>query len=262
MKLRHLFFLLFCLCACSGHRDERELGGVPVEFSGQFQAIPGEKLKFKAKMGLVGLGELSTLVSPTTEMVRGHKCFLVTADASSASGLSWISKVVHHWESWIDSASGVSIFMRRQARENRYTTSLELSYFPDSSKIVERNLKRGEVKTFSSSAERMNDMVNLMWKLRNTNFNQYQKGDTLRYSGFHDGEWLSFRVCYAGITELKWNKSRQKVFELYPVGLETTFLRGENPARIWIETASQRRPLKVKLETYFGNFLVDLIPED
>jgi hypothetical protein len=244
--------------ACSGHKNEAELGQMPLSYAGTFKAIPGEKLYYRAHMGFIRLGDLDLSVSENPELFSGKSCWRIKADGASASGYSWISVVEHHWESLIDSSGGNSLFTRRTARENRYRVEEELHYLPDSNLIRVNNLRKGSIRTYSSSPAGMQDLINLMWKLRFSDFDKHQPGDTLNYLGFHDGEWLRFRMYYAGKKFLGSGKKKREVFELFPVGLATTFLRGENPAKVWIETAPERRPLKAKLETYFGNFTVEL----
>ncbi len=261
MLLPRLFSLLFAilLFSCSGHKNERELGSMPPAFTGHFKAIAGEKLHYRARMGFITLGELDLQVSENPDSASGRQAWIIRADGASASGFSWISTVEHHWESRIDTANGISLFTRRRARENRYRVHEEIKYLPDSNLIRVYNLKKGQNRLYSSSPANMQDLINLMWKLRYSDFDSHRAGDTLNYSGFHDGEWLAFRLCYAGKKHLGRGKNKKEVYELFPTGLATTFLRGENPARIWIETAAQRRPIRAKLESYFGNFQVDLV---
>ena len=257
---RLTFILLSAVfIACSGHKHESETGSMPPAFTGDFRAIPGEKLHYRAQMGFLKLGELDIVVSPEPVFFSGKPCWKIYADGSSASGYSWITVVEHHWESLIDTASGTSLFTRREARENRYRVQEEICYLPDSNAIRVKNLRKGTLKNYTSSPAGMQDLINLMWKLRFTDFESHHSGDTLNYLGFHDGEWLRFRLFYAGKKLLGKGKNQKEVFELYPVGLATTFLRGENPAMVWIETAASRRPLRAKLETYFGNFTVNLL---
>ena len=260
MQVFKILFLLLALAffSCSGHKNEAELGQMPLSFSGTFKAIPGEKLHYRAHMGFIRLGDLDIKVSEKPDTIAGRPFWSIWADGASSSGLSWVSIVEHHWESRIDTANGISLFTRRTARENRYRVEEELHYLPDSNLIRVHNLRKGSIRTYSSSPGGMQDLINLMWKLRFSDFEKYQPGDTLNYTGFHDGEWLRFRMYYAGKKMLGSGKKKREVFELFPVGLATTFLRGENPAKVWIETAPERRPLKAKLETYFGNFTVEL----
>jgi hypothetical protein len=252
-------FLLVLLAACSGHRNESELGMAPSAFTGQFRAIPGEKLTYRARMGPFQLGELKIRVAENPDTIRNRPAWCIRADGSSTKGISWISVVEHHWESWVDTANGFSLLTRREARENKYRVKDEVKYLPDSSLIISRNLLNNESRRLPSRPESMQDLLNLMWKLRFTDFERFKIGDTLNYSGFHDKEWLSFRLILAGKTRLGKGKKSRETWELYPIGLATSFLRGKNPARIWIETAPSRRPLEAKLETYFGNFRVNLV---
>lgn len=259
---RLIFILLSAVFfACSGHKYENETGTMPPAFTGDFRAIAGEKLRYHAHMGFLRLGDLEIEVSPQPVLVSGKPCWKIRADGASASGYSWITVVEHHWESLIDTASGTSIFTKREARENRYRVQEEISYLPDSNTIRVKNLRKGTLKNYASSPAGMQDLINLMWKLRYSDFDSHQAGDTLNYAGFHDGEWLRFRMFYAGKKFLGKGKKKQEVYELFPVGLATTFLRGENPAKVWIETAAARRPVRAKLETYFGNFTVELREE-
>ena len=256
---KRLFFLPALLAACSGHRNESELGMAPSAFTGQFRAIPGEKLTYRARMGPFRLGELQIRVADNPDTIQGRPAWCIRADGSSTKGISWISVVEHHWESWVDTASGISLLTRREARENKYRAMDEVEYLPDSSLIISRNLLKNEVRRLPSRPGSMQDLLNLMWKLRFTDFDRFKAGDTLNYSGFHDREWLSFRLVLAGKTKLGKGKRSRETWELYPIGLATSFLRRKNPARIWIETAPSRRPLEAKLETYFGNFRVNLV---
>jgi len=250
--------LIMLASACSGHRNESELDTAPLAFTGQFRVIPGEVLRYRASMGPFRLGDLKISVSESPDSLDGRPVWRIRADGSSANGLSWISVVEHHWESLIDTANGISMRTIREARENKYRVKQDVRYFPDSNLVVSQNLKNGQVRRYASRPGSMQDLINLMWKFRYTDFGRCKSGDTLRYAGFHDGEWLSFRVCLAGKKMLGKGKNKRETYELYPVGLATSFLRGENPARIWIETADARRPVMAKLETYFGNFRVDL----
>lgn len=256
-SIRILLFLL--LASCSGHRNESELGMFPPPFSGPFRVIPGEVLDYRANLGPFRLGNLRIRVSDQPDSVNGRPAWCIRADGASAGGLSWLSVVEHHWESWIDTATGVSLKTRREARENRYRVKQEIRYLPDSALIISRNLLNNQVRTYPSRPGSMQDLLNLMWKVRFADFARFKAGDTLRFAGFHDGEWLSFRVCLAGKFMLGRGKNKRETYRLFPVGLATTFLRGENPATVWIETAPSRRPLMAKLETYFGNFRVDLL---
>lgn len=256
----HLIILISTiLTSCSGHRHESETGSMPSAFTGEFKAIPGEKLHYRAHMGFLRLGDLDLAVAPEKVLFSQTPCWRITADGASSSGYAWISVVEHRWESLIDTASGTSLFTRRAARENRYRVEEEIRYLPDSQAISVKNIRKGTQKKYASSPAGMQDLINLMWKLRYSDFDSRQPGDTLNYLGFHDGEWLRFRMFYAGKKLLGKGKKAREVYELYPVGLATTFLRGENPAKVWIETAPGRRPLKARLETYFGNFTVDLV---
>lgn len=251
--------LILLLSACSGHRNESELSMAPPAFTGQFRAIPGEQLTYRARMGPFRLGELQIRVANKPDSIMGRPAWCIRADGESAKGLSWLSVVEHHWESCIDTASGLSLITRREARENKYRVKSEVWFFPDSSLILSHNLLKNESRRLPSRPGSMQDLLNLMWKLRFTDFDRYKSGDTLNYAGFHDNEWLSFRLCLAGKTRLGKGKNSRETWELFPVGLATSFLRGKNPARIWIETAPARRPIQAKLETYFGNFRVDLV---
>jgi len=251
--------VMLVLFSCSGHKNESELQSEPWTVTGGFRLKPGEKLHYRAFMGPIRLGDVQLQVAEKADTIRGKTAFCIRADGKSAGGFSWISVVEHHWECWVDTSSGLSLRTRREARENRYRVREEINYFPDSSLIISRNLNKGQLRRYPSRPGSMKDVVNLMWNLRYTDFEKFRPGDTLRYAGFHDGEWLSFRVCLAGKSYLGRGKNRKEVVELYPTGLATTFLRGENPARVWIEAVGSRRPLKAKLATYFGNFTVELV---
>jgi hypothetical protein len=258
--MRFPVFFFFILSACTTHKEGSEIDRLPLYSTDRLVVIPGETLEFDAKAGFVSMGTIFLKVFPGMEEMGGKTCAHIQATATSRSGVSWFSVIRHHWDSWIDTSSGRSVRMVRNVQENKYHSEQELLFFPDSNRIVQTELhKPGRPsRIFPADPLKMSDLVNTIWKFRYTDFDAYPPGDTLRYASFFDGEWLVFEVRYGGIKSLKIKGKRKDCYVLFPVGISSSYLRGRDPAEVWIEKGRLRRPLKIKVSTYFGNLHVDM----
>jgi len=150
--------------------------------------------------------------------------------------------------------------MHRKVQENKYRAEQDMWFYPDSNFVVQQELhKQGQPKkTFPMEPNRMSDLVNTMWKLRYTPFDDRKTGDTLHYASFFDGEFIVLKVKYGGVKNMKWKGTVFPCYVLYPTGLQSRYLRGKDPSEIWIEKGDRRRPLKIKVSTYLGNLSVYL----
>lgn len=242
------------LASCGSRNREESLSNLPVYQTANFQYSLGEKLNYKVNLGLIHAGNLSLEVGKDCDTVAGKICLPIHASANTLSGIKWITKIKHDWHSWIDTGSGNTVKMQREARENGYRSKEEVDFYTDANAVFQKDLDEPTKTPFR--AERRNrqqsDLVNLIWKLRYTPFEKMEVGEEVKYSAFFDKNWYYFEVKYQGIRELKWNGKKHKVFELVPQGTAAKFLKGEEPAVIYLETNSARRPLEITLATYFG----------
>lgn len=253
-------FLAFLLFACSNHKEGSEIEKLPIYQTEKFVVVPGEKLEYEASAGVFKMGNLVLEVLQSNELMLGKVCTHIKANAQTRSGISWLSEIRHDWDSWIDTSNGISVRMHRKVQENKYRAEQDMWFYPDSNFVVQQELhKQGQPKkTFPMEPNRMSDLVNTMWKLRYTPFDDRKTGDTLHYASFFDGEFIVLKVKYGGVKNLKWKGKVLPCYVLYPTGLQSRYLRGKDPSEIWIEKGDRRRPLKIKVSTYLGNLSVDL----
>ncbi len=175
------------LTGCSSKNSEKEIEQFPVFESHSFKAIPGEKLVYEVSAGPFDVGDISVFVRDAIEKVGQLSCFRIDARAGSKSGISWISQIKHDWSCWVDSAPGVPL------------------------------------KIFNAPPDRMKDLVNVIWQLRYTPFEESKIGDTLNYLAFFDSQWLLFKIRLAGVKIIKKKKNSFRYFVLVPLGIESKY---------------------------------------
>jgi len=260
----HCILLLagFLIVGCSSENAEKEIALFPIFESLDFKAVPGEKLVYEVSAGLFDVGDISIHVRDSLEKIGLQTCFRIDAKANSKSGISWVSKIKHDWSSWVDTGTGRSVKMTRNVTENGYKAQQETYFYPDSQSITQRDLhKEGKpFRNFKARPDQMQDLVNVIWQLRYTPFEDSKQGDTLKYLAFFDSQWLLFKVRLAGMKEIKKGKTRRKYFILWPIGIESKYLKGKNPVEVWIEADARRRPYRVQVSSYIGQLAVRLKP--
>ena len=259
-RLSGLCFWVLLLSACGSRNKEESLSNLPVYQTSNFQYSPGEKLEYQVNLGVIHAGNMTLEVAKDCDTVAGKICVPIHASAKTLNGIKWITKIRHDWHSWIDTSSGNSVKMLREARENGYRSREEVDFWSDSWAVIQKDLDEPTKPPIyvDRKGRQQTDFVNLIWKLRYTPFEDFQVGKLIQYSAYFDKNWHYFEVKYQGIIEIKWHGKKQSVFELVPQGTADHFLKGEEPARIYLETRNTRRLLQISLATYFGKVLVEL----
>lgn len=240
--------------ACSSVHNENEIRQLPVYKNEHFEFIPGEVLEYKVEAGLLRVGSVRVSVAGGIDSTWGKNCVHITADASSRRGLAFISKIQHHWEGWIDTASGRTVRMYRSVVENSYHAEQDVRFLAEKNHISQQALhKEGKPTTiFAAKPDQMYDLINVIWQFRYTDFDRYKIGDTLRFLAFFDSQWLVFNVRYTGIKPCKTDGKKLDAHTLQLLGVHSQYLIGENPVEIFLEAGQARRPLKVKVASYLG----------
>jgi hypothetical protein len=247
-------FGLFISCSQS-HKNEKELGQTFFFQNKDFKVLPGENLEYEVEMGPFTVGDVSVEVLPFDTLPKNKGLVHIIAKASTRNGLSWISEISHVWNSWVDTSTGLSHYTHRKVKENKYNIEQEVHFYPDSQMLVQKDLHRPDrpPKKFEARPVRMKDLINTVWQIRYTPFEEKKSGDTLSYLSFFDGEWIVLNLKYMGLNQVGKKKDKKSYFILKPLGLRSRLFRGEMPVEIWIEEAAKRRPARVKVSSYVGN---------
>ena len=249
-------------CRCSSVLTENDITSIPVYSNENFKYIPGEILDFEVEAGLLRVGEVRMEVRTNIDTIQGKGCAVIIASAASRKGLAFISKIKHNWTSWIDTSLGRTLQVEREATENNYQTAQKVWFYPDSQIVFQKETDHSTKPPFRAKVKpnQMYDLINVIWQLRYTKFENYKPGDTLRYIAYFDRQWLHFNVRYKTIANWKSGRRKTKAMVLQILGVHSRYLRGENPVEVWIESTSQRKPLKIRIASYLGSLEVKLKP--
>lgn len=260
MRLLVSLLLLGCLFSCQSHKGEENLSQLPVYQSSNFQFVAGEELKYQINLGLLKVGYLQLRVATTCDTISGKIAIPISASAHTRAGVKWITQIEHRWSSWIDTATGNTLKMNRYARENKYISRESVDFTSNPDSVLQMDLDEpGKVNKTDRKKRQPSDFVNLIWKLRYTDFARIMAGDTTTYSAYFDKSWYYFRIRNEGSDLYKWKGKKRKVFKLVPVGTAARFLKGSEPATLFLEAASPRRILGIELSTYFGQVSMELM---
>lgn len=247
------------LISCSPKADEEGLAQLPIYQTSNFRFSPGEKLHYQVNLGMLKVGHLDLEVGTDCDTTFGKIAIPIVATARTRSGVKWLTQIEHKWHSWIDTASGNTLKMNRYARENKYVSNEVVDFETDLASVLQFDPDEPAKTTKTLKQHRQStDLVNLIWKMRYTDFARIPPDDTTNYSAYFDKRWYYFRIRNQGSTLYKWKGKKHKVYELIPLGTATRFLKGEEPATIFLEEGNARRILAIRLSTYFGTVSLEL----
>lgn len=222
----------------------------------------GEHLDFKLSYGWFTVGKASLNIDDKYHSYEGEECFKVDVQGSTAGLLGVFTQVDDRWGAFVQKDNLLPLHAYRNIEEGKYVR-VERTYFDHSEGKVRvdrydpRKEKRKPTRVFDIEGE-VYDLMGSFLYLRNLDFSDYTKGDTITVHTFYEDVFYNFRLVMAGRELLN-----SKVGELYAYKLHflvppSKVFPNENGISAWISADANHLPLRIEAEMFFGKGYCDL----
>ncbi|MBC8312965.1 MAG: DUF3108 domain-containing protein [Candidatus Cloacimonetes bacterium] len=232
-------------------------------FGNLFSATPelpfqvGERLTFRGNFGILsGIGS-SVMSFNCCDSISGHKCYHIKSVLRTSKFYDVIYKVRDEMESFWDVEKLVSRKQIKRQAEGSYKEFTTHYFYPeDTLTYFVKNRKGKTTKKQFKTLPNTQDALSIFYFLRLQNF---AVGDSFYVNVTTGGENLKIQINVEKMKILDTIFGKKKCFKLVPipVGKEIEKQTGESP--IWVTADKYKIPVKLVVETIYGNFSLELI---
>jgi len=103
------------------------------------------------------------------------------------------------------------------------------------------------------------DVMSMMYYLRNINYDQYKEGDKIPFNMFLDNKVYNMYIHYIGKETIKTKYGKFKVIKLKPLLLKGNIFDGGEKMTVWITNDSNHIPVRVESPIMVGSVKIDLM---
>lgn len=225
----------------------------------------GEELEFKLSYGWFTIGKARMVTAREFSEINGNKAYNVDIEGKTAGLIGTFSKVDDHWGGIVDKESFLPYYSYRDLSEGNYRLD-ERVYFDYQKKQiradyydVKNDYERQPSKYFDLKYKRTFDMIGGLLYARSIDYALLNPGDTIRMNAFFDKRFYQFSMVYQGIDNIKTKVGKINCYKIVPVVPDNKIFRGENSVTFWISADTNRLPLKVEADMFFGTAFCELV---
>lgn len=220
----------------------------------------GEVLSFDLGYGWFTLGKADLVVSDSLHTYSDRDCYKVDISGKTTGLLGAFSKVNDSWGGYVDASTMLPLNAYADLQEGKYQRKEQIEYDHDKGLITLDMVKRQRerpTKYYEFQGE-IYDLISGYLKVRNLDFTEVSKGDTIKFRAFYDEIYYDFGVLYDGFETVKTEVGKLKAHRVIPIIPENKIFPGTNPITAWISADANQLPLKVEADMFFGHAYVEL----
>lgn len=254
--MRSLVAFLFLICsfeATTQYKGEREPSAV-----NRFNQ--GEELSFELGYGWFTLGKAKLEVAEGLPAYDDTPCYKVDIAGRTTGLLGAFSKVDDSWGGYVDAQTLLPLNAYADLNEGKYQRKEDIIYDHEEGLITIDMIKKHRQRPIINHEfeGELYDLISGYLKVRNIDYSQLEKGDTIQFQAFYDGIFYDFGLLFDGKERVKSQVGKLMAYRVIPIIPENKVFPGTNPIVAWISADANQLPLKVEADMFFGHAYVEL----
>ena len=182
---------------------------------------PQEKISYNVYYNVIGLYVHAGSATFTTasEKWQDEDVFHVVGEGSTNPKYDWIFKVRDRYESYFTTTDLQPVKFVRNINEGKYKKHEEITFNHQANTAITNN-------GVYATPENVQDVMSIMYYLRNINYDQYKEGDKIPFSMFLDGKVYNMYIHYIGKETIKTKHGKFKAIKLKPLLIKGNIFNG------------------------------------
>lgn len=225
-------------------------------FSAVAQAVKsGEKFTYAASYNMSGLLTPLAQVKMETETVKTSKSTLLHLVCQATTFSKWDAffKIRDIYESYVNPITLKPSLYKRDIFEGKYTKK-EKYIFKNDGIIVSTVKKKNaaETKKTFKVGSGTNDVVTILYKLRQVDFSKFKVGQMQNFTVVFDEKEMAVSAKYMGKETVKAGNLGQKVCYKISIAAKTQALKGTDKNIIWLTADARKVPALIRFSIPVG----------
>jgi Protein of unknown function (DUF3108) len=215
---------------------------------------PKEKLSYNVYYNVIGIYVKAGTATFTTssERIQDEDVFHVVGEGSTNPRYDWIFKVRDRYESYFSTTDLKPVKFVRNINEGTYKKHEEITFNHQTNTAITKN-------GVYQVPENVQDVISLMYYMRNINYNQNKAGDKIPFTMFLDDKVYSLYIHYMGKETVKTRYGKFKAIKLKPLFLKGSVFEGGEKMTIWVTDDANHIPVRVESPIVVGKVKMDLM---
>lgn len=214
----------------------------------------GEKFVYTAAYNMSGLATPLAQVKMETETVKTSKNTLLHLSCEATTFSKWDSffKIRDIYESYVNPATLKPSLYKRDILEGKYTKKEKYLFKGNTiTSMVKKKNAPEATKTFNVG-DNTNDVVTILYKLRNVDFSKFKVGQTQTFTVVFDEKQMNVSAKYMGKEKVKAANLGTKDCYKISIAAKTDKLKGTDKNLIWLTADARKVPALIKFSIPVG----------
>jgi len=215
---------------------------------------PKEKLSYNVYYSVMGIyvkaGTAKFTVS--SERIQNEDVFHAVGEGSTNPHYDWIFKVRDRYESYFSTTDLKPVRFVRNINEGKYQKREEITFNHQTNTAVTN-------KGVYQVPENVQDVISIMYYMRNISYDQNKVGDKIPFTMFLDGKVHTLYLRYMGKKTVKTRFGKFKAIKLKPLLLKGSVFEGGEKMTVWVTDDANHIPVRVESAIVVGKVKVDLM---
>lgn len=214
----------------------------------------GETFTYSASYNMSGLLTPLAQVKMSTETVKTSKNTLLHLICEATTFSKWDSffKIRDIYESYVNPTTFKPSLYKRDIFEGKYTKKEKYIFKGNTIQSTVKKNKMAETKKNFSIGENTNDVVTVLYKLRNVDFSKFKVGQTQTFTIVFDEKQMVVSAKYMGKETVKAGNLGSKECYKISISAKTDKLKGVDKNLIWLTADARKVPALIKFSIPVG----------
>ncbi|MGB0431691.1 MAG: DUF3108 domain-containing protein [Bacteroidia bacterium] len=203
----------------------------------------GERLNYKVKYNLyinVPVAELELKVSHKLREFNGHECLQFSATGKTYKFYDNFFPVRDYFNALVDPETFKPRVFTRDVSEGDYSKKDYTLFFPETQKV---KTKKGNEYDVPHDTW---DILSVWYLARNFDYDQMNKGDSVKMHTFIDNETYPIGLQYAGTEVLNTDFGKVKCHIIKPLLIAGEIFKSESDMTLWVSADQNKIPIVIE----------------
>lgn len=214
----------------------------------------GEKFVYTASYNMSGLMTPLAQVTMATESVKTSKNTLLHLSCQATTFSKWDSffKIRDIYESYVNPATFKPSLYKRNIQEGKYAKKEKYLFKGNTiTSTVKKNSAPETTRNFSIG-DNTQDVVTILYRLRNVDFSKFKVGQTQNFTVVFDEKQMNVSARYMGRETVKSGNLGNKECYKISIAAKTDKLKGTDKNLIWLTADARKVPALIKFSIPVG----------
>ncbi|MEM9895965.1 MAG: DUF3108 domain-containing protein [Bacteroidota bacterium] len=223
----------------------------------------GEVLEYRLAYGWFSLGRATMVTAEKKDDRYQRDSYKIDIAGKTGGLLGAFASVNDVWGGVFDKEDFKPYYSYRDVQEGDYILDEKVYFDYDQKKIILKQVFGKDkvirpTRYFDIEKDETYDLMAGIAFTRSIDYKKLNPGDTIRMDTYFDKEFYNFEMVYEGIKSIRTKVGRLNAYKIVPIMPDNKLFRGRNPISIWFSADSNRLPLKVEADMFFGSAYCEL----